>query len=76
MEKEVGQSGVEGGPLLHPLGHIGRDHGRKPVTAAQVGEGGFRNDGLAIDKKNPGSLSSLWVGAQENRAEKGAVTGT
>jgi hypothetical protein len=40
-----------------------------------MSEGGFRNDRLSIDEKDPGTVSAFWVGTEKNRTEQGAVAG-
>jgi len=75
VKKEVGKSSFHGWALFRPFENIGGHDGGEPVAPAEVSESGFRNDRLAVDKEDPGTVSSLWVGAQENRPEEGAIPG-
>jgi len=69
VKKKIGEGGGKGRCLFHPIQNIVGDHGGKPMTTAQVCEGGFWNDRLPVDEKDPGSVSAVRIGAQENRAE-------
>ena len=63
MKKEVGKSSFHGRAILRPLKNIGGLDGGEPVAPAEVSESGFRNDRLAVDKEDPGTMSPFRVGA-------------
>jgi len=76
VKEQVGQDefGRRGG--TDPLLEIGGNNGGEPVLASQEFEIGIGNAGLAVDKKEAGSMAAVWESLWQYIGEEVSVTTT